>query len=187
MATTARLYVTEAGEAIHGILAEYATPAALFHAAEKVRDAGHANWDTFTPFPIHGLEDAMGIKRTKLPVLVAIVGLSSAGLGFFMQWWMSMDYQLPVQGKPYDSWQAFVPITFELGILLSAFTALFGMLAMNGLPRHHHPLFKKARFLASSDDRFFICIEANDAKFDPDRTRALLEQSGATSIELVEE
>lgn len=182
-----KVYVTEAGEEIHGILAEYPSPAALFHAAEKVRDAGYAKWDTFSPFPIHGMEDAMGFARTKLPVLVAVVGLSAAGLGFLMQWWMSLDYPLAVQGKPYDSWQAFVPITFELGILLSAFTAIFGMLAMNGLPRHHHPLFKKARFLSSSDDRFFICIESTDPKFDPDRVRGLLEQSGATSIELVEE
>lgn len=183
-----RVYVTESGEAIHGIMAEFATPADLFHAAEKVRDAGYKKWDTFTPFPIHGMEEAMGITRTKLPLLVAVIGLSGAGLGFLMQWWMSAaDYPLVVQGKPYGSWQAFVPITFELGILSAAFTSLIGMLALNALPRWNHPLFKKERFLSSSDDTFFVCIEAGDAKFDPERTRALLEHAGAKSIELVEE
>lgn len=184
----ARVYVTESGEAIHGILASFATPADLYHAAEKVRDQGYTKWDTYSPFPVHGMEDAMGFPRTKLPVLVACIGLSGAGLGFLMQWWMSTEgYQLVTQGKPYASWQAFVPVTFELGILFSAFTALIGMLALNGLPRHHHPLLRKERFLSSSDDGFFVCVEAADPKFDPDRTRALLEQAGATSIELVEE
>jgi len=188
MARDARVYVTESGEAIHGILAEFAKPADIYHAAEKVRDAGYSRWDAYTPFPIHGMEDAMGVKRTRLPLLVALIGLSGAGLGFLMQWWMSsVDYPLVTQGKPYASWQAFVPITFELGILSTAFATLIGMLALNGLPRWHHPLFKKERFLASSDDRFFVCIEAGDSKFHPDRTRALLEEAGATSIELVEE
>jgi hypothetical protein len=182
------VYVTEGGERIHGILAEFASPADLYHAAEKVRDAGYAKWDTHTPFPIHGMEDAMGIKRTKLPVLIFCGAMTGAGLAVLMQWWMSaVDYKLVTQGKPYFSWQAFVPITFEMGVLLSAFTALFGMLAMNGLPRLHHPLFKKERFLGSSDDKFFVAVEAGDPKFDPDRTRDLLQKAGATSIELVEE
>ncbi len=186
------LYVTEAGEPIHGILAEFATPADLYHASERVRDAGYTKWDTFTPFPIHGMEEAMGIKRTKLPLLVAAGGFTGVGLAYLMQWWMSADYHMVVQGKPYGSllsggWQPFVPITFELGILFAAFSSLIGMLALNGLPRWHHPLLKKERFLASSEDRFFVCIEAKDANFDPDKTRALLEGAGATSIELVEE
>jgi len=183
-----RLYVTEAGEPIHGIMAEFATPADIFHAAEKVRDAGYTRWDTHTPFPIHDMEEAMGVKRTLLPALVAAGGFTGVGLAYLMQWWMSaIDYELVVQGKPYNSWQAFVPITFELGILFAAFTSIIGMLALNGLPRWHHPLLKKERFLSSSDDRFFVSIEAQDPAFDPDRTRLLLEQAGATSIELVEE
>lgn len=186
--SSGRVYVTEAGEPIHGILAEFASPGDLYHAAEKVRDAGYSRWDTHTPFPIHGLEEAMGMPRTKLPVLVAVIALTGASLGFLMQWWMSsQDYPLVTQGKPFNSWQAFIPITFEMGILSAAFTALIGMLALNGLPRHHHPLFQKDRFLSSSDDKFFVCIEAGDPKFDPDRTRTLLEDAGATSIELVEE
>jgi hypothetical protein len=182
------LYVTEAGEPIHGIMAEFATPADLYHAAESVRDAGYSKWDTFSPFPIHGMEEAMGFARTKLPILVAMGAFTGVGLAYLMQWWMtSQDYPLVVQGKPYDAWQPFVPVTFELGILFAAFTSLIGMLAMNGLPRWHHPLLKKERFLSASEDRFFVCIEARDPKFDPDKTRALLESAGATSIELVEE
>jgi hypothetical protein len=185
---TGRVYVTEAGEKIYGIMAEFATPADLYHAAEKVRDAGYEKWDTHTPFPIHGMEDAMGIKRTKLPILVFVGGMTGAGLGFLMQGWMSTKgYALVTQGKPFFSWQAFVPITFELGILFSAFTALLGMLAINGLPQWYNPLLKKERFLAATDDRFFVAIEASDTKFDPEKTRRMLQDAGATSIELVEE
>jgi hypothetical protein len=182
------LYVTETGEPIHGIMAEFATPADLYHAAEKIRDAGYRKWDTFSPFPVHGMEEAMGVNRTILPLIVAAAGFTGAGLGFLMEWWMSaVDYPLVTQGKPFDSWQAFVPITFECGILFSAFAAIIGMLALNGLPRWHHPLMKKERFLSSSDDKFFVCIEAADGNFHPERTRAILEKAGATSIELVEE
>jgi hypothetical protein len=189
----ARVYVTESGEPIYGIMAEFATPADLFHAAENVRDAGYRKWDTYSPFPVHGMEEAMGITRTKLPMLVAGGAFTGVGLAYLMQWWMSkVDYPLVVQGKPFGDileggWQSFVPITFELGILFAAFTSIIGMLALNGLPRWHHPLLKKERFLAASEDRFFVCIEAGDPAFEPDKTRALLEAAGATSIELVEE
>jgi hypothetical protein len=187
-ATSNRVWETENKEKIHGVLAEFASPADLYHAAEHVRDAGYTKWDTFSPFPIHGMEEAMGVKRTILPVLVAIGGFTGAGLGFLMQAWMSgVDYQMVTAGQPFIAWQSFVPITFELGILFSAFTCIIGMLALNGLPRWNHPLFKKERFLGSSDDKYFICIEAADANFYPEKTRALLEKAGATSIELVEE
>ena len=133
-------------------------------------------------------DEAMGVKRTRLPLLVACIGFTGAGLGFLMQWWMTaVDYPLVVQGKPYGAWESFVPITFELGILFSAFASLIGMLALNGLPRWHHPLMKKERFLAVSDDRFVVCIEAGDEKFDPDKTRRLLESVGGTNIDLVED
>lgn len=188
MAAPKRMFVTETGETLYGIMAEFATPAALYHACEAVRDAGYTKWDSFSPFPVHGMEGAMGIRRTRLPLLVAVLGLTGSGLALLMQGWMSaVDYPVMTQGKPYFSWQAFVPITFELGILFAAFTALLGMLARNALPRFHHPLMKKERFLASGDDRFFVCIEAADPAFDPDKTRAALLAAGATSIELVEE
>lgn len=187
-AAASRVFVTESGQRLYGMMAEFATPADLYHAAEKVRDAGYEKWDTYSPFPIHGMEEAMGVRRTILPVLVFCGGMTGAGLGYLMQWWISaVDYQMMTQGKPFHTWQAFVPITFELGVLLSAFTTLIGMLALNGLPRWNHPLLKKERFLASSDDKFFIAIEVEDKNFDPERTRRLLEGAGATSIELVEE
>jgi hypothetical protein len=181
-------FVTASGARVHGILAEFDTPAAVYHAAERVRDAGYTAWDVHSPFPIHGIDGAMGIKRNILPVIVAGGAFTGAGLGYLMQWWMTaVDYRLVVQGKPYGAWEPFTPVTFELGVLFSAFTALFAMLMLNGLPRWNHPLFKKDRFLRSSDDRFFVVIEASDQKFDPKGTRELLAGSGATHVEVVED
>jgi hypothetical protein len=183
-----KIYKTESGERVHGIMAEFATPADLYHAAEKVRDAGYRQWDVYSPFAIHGMDEAMGAPATKLPLIVGFMGLSGAGLGYLMQWWMTaMDYPLVVQGKPFDAWEQFIPITFEVGVLFTAFSTLFGMFAFNKLPMWHHPLMKKERFLRVSDDRFVICIESKDAKFDPAATRSLLEKAGATGIDLVEE
>jgi len=181
------LYVTEAGKPLYGVLAEFANPAEVIHACEKVRDAGYHNWDLHTPFPIHGMEEAIGIKRTKLPLIAACVGLTAAALGFCMQIYMNVDYKMVVQGKPYTAWEPLVPITFELGILFTAFTCIIGMLALNGLPRYHHPLFSSARFLNCSDDKFFIAIESIDPKFEPTQTRELLRNAGAKNIELVED
>jgi hypothetical protein len=181
-------FVTEAGQPVHGMLAEFDGPAGVYHAAEKVRDAGYSRWDVHTPFPIHGIEDAMGVRRTILPVIMALGAFTGVFGALLMQWWMtSVDFPLVVQGKPYDAWEPWTPVTFELGVLLSAFTALISMLALNGLPRYHHPLFHKDRFLRSGQDRFFICVEASDPKFDPHRTRRLRESAGALDIDLVEE
>lgn len=181
-------FVTEKGERVHGVIARFKDPAAVYHAAEKVRDAGYKKWDVHAPFPIHGIEEAIGEKRTKLPLIVAAGGFTGAGLGFLMQYWMSaVDYELVVQGKNFGDWEPFLMVTFELGILFAAFSALFGMLALNGLPRFNHPLLKKTSFLASSDDAFFIHIEADDKKFSPEETRALLESTGGYDIELVED
>lgn len=181
-------FVTPSGARVHGVLAEFDTPAAVYHAAEMVRDAGYKTWDVHAPFPIHGIDRAMGIPRNIIPVLVATGGLSGAGLGFLMQYWMTaIDYRMVVQGKPYGAWEPFTPITFELGVLFAAFTALIGMLMLNGLPRWNHPLFKKDRFLRSSDDKFFVVIESSDAKFDPKATRELLSKAGATHVEIVED
>lgn len=186
------LFVTESGAELHGVLAEFAGPAEIYKAAEIVRDAGYSKWDCYAPFPVHGLDEAMGIPRTKLPLMVAGGGFTGATLGYLMQYWISNIYPLVTQGKPYGSlseggWQSFVPVTFELGILFSAFTALFGMLAMNFLPRHNHPLLKKESFLRVSDDAYMIAVEAADKRFDPIKTRELLLKAGATRIELVEE
>lgn len=182
-----KIYKTESGEVVYGIMAEYATPADLYHAAEKVRDAGYRKWDVYSPFPVHGMDEAMGTPLTKLPLVIGTVGLSGAGLGYLMQWWMTkVDYPMVVQGKPYGAWEPWVPITFELGILCTAFAAIIGMLAFNKLPMWHHPLMRKERFLRVSDDRYVICIESADPKFDPEGTRKLLEHAGGRHVELVE-
>lgn len=181
-------FVTESGTAVYGIVAEFATPASVYHAAEKMRDSGFAKWDVYSPYPMHGLDEAMGVKRTILPVLVATGAFTGVGLAYLMQWWMSaVDFQIVVQGKPYGAWEPFVPITFEMGVLFAAFTSLFGMLALNGLPRFNHPLFRSERFLSVSDDRYMIAVEADDPKFDPEQTRAFLESLGGTDIELIED
>lgn len=186
--TAHKHYKTEKGDKVYGMMAEFPDPTAIIHAAKKVRDAGFRRWDVYSPFPVHGMDEAMGVARTKLPLLVGVVALSFAGLGFFFQWGVSQElYPLVVQGKPAGAWQPLIPITFEFGVLGTAFSTLIGMLAFNALPRFHHPLMKKERFLRVSDDRFIICIEARDEKFDPKGTRKLLEGAGATSVELVEE
>lgn len=161
---------------LHGILAEYDNPTALVRAAKKVRDAGYTHWDTFTPYPIHGIERAMGIRMTRLPWLVfgaAMIGLSTAALLQYVT--NAVDYRWLVSGKPFWSWPANVPIIFELTILFSAFAALGGMLIFNNLPLPSHPLDLKERFARVTDDRFFLLIEARDAAFDEKETRALLE------------
>lgn len=181
-------FVSESGKRIYGMVAEFADAPAFYHAAEKCRDAGYTRWDAYTPFPVHGMEEAMGIKRTKLPVHAFMAGCTGVALALLMQYFMNdWDYQFIVQGKPTNAWEPFVPITFELGVLLTAFTCLFGMLMLNGLPRFHHPLFNSERFLRVSNDRLIIAIEADDPSFDPDATRRLLEEAGGTHIELIED
>jgi hypothetical protein len=170
----------------HGMLAEYSTTASIYHACEKVRDAGYTRWDAHTPFPVHGLDAAMGLSRSKLPWFVLFCGLSGASLAFALQWWTSVVAQpLVIAGKPLFSWQAFVPVTFEVGVLFAAFGAVFGMLAMNGLPQLYHSVFHSERFSRASDDRFFISIESTDPNYDETKTRALLEEAGADHVEFI--
>ncbi len=181
-------FVTEKGDPVFGYLAQFASPSAVYHAAERVRDSGYESWDLFSPFPIHGIDEAMGQKRTILPVLVACGAFTGTFCAFLMQFWMSaVDYPMVKQGKPWGAWEPFMPIGFELSILFAAFTALIGMLALNGLPRWHHPLFRKESFLRVSQDGFAICIESSDPKFHPQQTKELLQSIGATSVELVED
>ena len=179
---------TPDGGVVHCVMAEFTSAADVYHAAEQVRDAGFKKWDVFAPFPIHGIDEAIGMKRTILPFIVAggaIMGVSAALL---MQWWMgAVDYPMVVQGKPYAAWEPFIPITFEMGVLLAAFSCLFGMLALNGLPRWNHPLLKNERFLRISDDAFAIVIEAGDPKFQGADTASMLQGMGATHVEMVEE
>lgn len=161
----------------------------LLHACEQMRDAGFTRWDAHTPFPVHGLNDAMGLRPSKLPWLVLGGGLTGLALGLLMQWWMNaVDYPYLISGKPLFSLPANIPVIFELTILLSAFAAFFGMLLINGLPRFHHPVFSSARFHKVTDDRFFISVEAGDPRFDRVQTREFLAGLGGVGIEeLVEE
>ncbi|MGH7130787.1 MAG: DUF3341 domain-containing protein [Phycisphaerales bacterium] len=188
MSSRTRIFKTEAGDDVYGVMAEYANPADLAHAAEKVRDAGYRKWDVYSPFPVHGMEESMGLTPTRLPLLVGVLGLSGAVLGMLFQIWVGTEgFRTVVQGKPYGAWQPFIPVTFEFGVIFTAFSALIGMLAFNGLPRWHHPLLTKERFLRCSDDKFVIAVEAADEKFEPEATRRLLQLAGAVSIELVED
>jgi len=183
-----KVYKTEDGKRIYGVVAEFPNPAVISHAAARVRDGGYTRWDVYSPFPVHGMDEAMGVKLTKLPYLVAVTALSLAAIGYLFQVLVSGHlYPLVVQGKPYAAWEPFMPIIFEFGVIGTAFSTLIGMLAFNGLPRFHHPLLTKERFLRASDDRFFICIEARDPKFEPSNLRKLFENSGATYIDIVEE
>lgn len=169
------------------LVAEFDTPAQIVEAAGAVSDAGYRDFDAHTPFPIHGLDRAMKVPGSKLGWIVFAHGLFGGCFALWFQWWMSaVDYPIVIGGKPYFSYQAFVPITFALTILLSAFGTVFGMFFLNRLPRWSHPVLAHPDFRRSTDDKFFISIESTDPKFDATRTRALLEQIGGKRIALVE-
>ncbi|MBK1790402.1 DUF3341 domain-containing protein [Persicirhabdus sediminis] len=175
---------------VYGYLAEYESASALYKAAEKVRDAGFKKWDCYSPFPIHGLDNAMGMKRSILPYLVFCGGTLGLITGFTLAYTTQVViYPTVVQAKPANIFTtaAFFPILFELTILLSGFTTLFGVLGLMGLPRLNHPLFASKQFKRVTDDAFFIAVEARDPNFNADATRELLEEAGGTNIELVEE
>ena len=172
----------------YGLLAQYEDVDAIKKAAEKVRDAGYTNWDCHTPFPVHGLDPAMGIRRTRLPYVIITGGILGFLTAIVMQWWMNaIDYPYIISGKPYWSVPANVPIMFELTVLFSGLTAFFATLGRCGFPRFHHPLFNSERFLKVTDDKFFLAIEANDPKYDAAGTKELLESTSPTAIESVED
>ncbi|MBX7098243.1 MAG: DUF3341 domain-containing protein [Myxococcaceae bacterium] len=174
-------------KSLWGVLAQYETPAAVFHACEKVRDEGYQQWDSCAPFPVHGLEKAMGVKPSKLPWAVLIVGvLGSSLMLFFQTWAMGNAYPFVVGGKPLFSLPAFVPIWYEITVLSSCVTAFLANWIMNGLPQPYHPAFASKAFERVTDDKFFIMIEATDPKFDLEKTTALLKSSGATMVEELE-
>jgi hypothetical protein len=171
-----------------GLLAEFETPDELLHAARRAREAGYLRMDAYTPFPIHGLSDAMGFRPTKLPLLVLAGGIIGGAAALATMWYSAtIHYPLNVAGKPFASWPMFIPITFELAVLFAAFSAVFGMLGMNGLPMPYHPVFNAPRFAFASRDRFFLCIESSDAKFQEERVRAFLTDLGSKEVVAVEE
>jgi hypothetical protein len=171
---------------LFGIVAEFANPGALFRGCEKIRDAGFKQWDAHSPFPVHGLDRAMGLGQSHVSWVALASGLTGASLGMLLQWWVSVEaYPLVISGKPLFSWQAFIPITFELGVLFAALGSVAAMLHFNRLPRWHHPVFNAERFDRMTDDRFFISIEAADPRFELERTQQLLRDAGATHLEVV--
>jgi ActD protein len=161
---------------LYGLLAEFDSPTAVVTAARKAREAGYVKLDAFTPFPIHELDEALKVPRTILPWLVFAGGLAGLLGGFAMQYWMSaVDYPLNIGGRPLASWPAFVIPSYEMTILFASITAVVGMIALNGLPMPYHPLFNAPNFTNATADRFFLCIETKDAKFDATGTRQFLE------------
>ncbi len=170
-----------------GALLEFTDPDAMREAAGKVRDAGYENWDAYSPFPVHGLDRKMGIKRTKLPFVVFVGGATGLLAGTLLQYATNaVDYPFVTSGKPLSSIPAWIPVSFELTVLLAAFGAFLGMLAMNGLPRFWHPTFTSKRFARVTNDRFFIGINADDPKFDKKQTVTFLAGLGGTHVELLE-
>jgi len=156
-------------------MAEFETPEEILHAAERARAEGYRRMDGYSPFPVEGLAEAVGFGKTKLSWIVICGGLTGACGGFFLQWWPNViGYPLNIGGKPYNSWPSFIPITFELTILFSALSAVFGMIALNGLPQPYHPVFNAPNFDLASRDRFFLCIEARDPKFNLQATKDFL-------------
>ena len=172
----------------YAIMAEFDTPAAILHAAQKVRDNGYRHWDVFTPFPIHGMDGAMGMKNSIVGWFSFIGGCTGYTTGMLMIYFMNaVDYPIVIGGKPMFSPFAAFPPSYELTILFGAFGALLGMLFLNRLPRLHHPLLKNSRFAQATNDRFFVVIESSDPKYSENETRRLLETTGSKHIELVEE
>ena len=172
----------------YGMIAEFETAADILHAAEKVRDAGFRQWDVYTPFPVHGMDRAMGMRNSKVGWFSFIGGVTGYTLGMLMIWWTNAhNYPIVVGGKPMFSPFSAFPPSYELTILLGAFGSLFGMLFLNRLPRLHHPLLKHRRFALATHDRFFVVIETADPKYSANETRGMLEKLGSKHIEVVEE
>lgn len=172
----------------YGLIAEFKTVTAVYHAAEKIRDAGFKNWDVLSPFPIHGIDRAMGIKRSKVPRFTLIGGICGCLTGILIVWFMNAhDYPLIVGGKPYFSFIFPFPVFYELTILLGAFGSFFGMFLSNKLPMHYHPVFEKAGFARATDDHFYIVIETKDPLFDASKTATFLRELGGQDITVLKE
>ncbi len=168
----------------YGLMTEFEDPREFVVACTKVRDSGFLHWDAHTPFPVHGMDEAMGIRGTRLPFIILGGGLTGMGLSLLMIWWMNgVNYPFVISGKPLFGLPAAIPITFELTVLLSALSTFFGMWLSNGLPRLSHPLFSSERFRRATADRFFIVIEARDPHFDRGKTREFLASLGGTVVE----
>ena len=173
-------------DGVYGLLAECPNPGVLIAAARKMHAAGYRHFDTHSPFPIHGMDRAMGLGQSKVGYLTLIGGITGLGLATWLQWWTSaIDYPVNISGKPFFAMEAAIPIMFELTVLLAALLTVGGMLAMNGLPRPYNPLFYSSEFPRVTDDAFFLHVAASDSNFDLAATETLLREAGATSIEVI--
>jgi hypothetical protein len=171
---------------IYGLMAEFEDPTSLVTATERAHHEGYRHMDAYSPYPIEELHDALGARHTKLPLIVLIGGLVGCLGGYALQYWSSViAYPLNIGGKPLHSWPAFIPVTFECTILAAALSCVLGMLALNGLPMPYHPVFNLARFALASRNRFFLCIEATDPKFDLEATRRFLESMEPREVSTV--
>ena len=168
---------------IYGLMAEFDSAQALVDAGRKTREAGYKKIDAYSPFPIEGLAEEIGMHFDEIPLTVLIGGIIGGSTGYLMQYWMAaVDYPLNIGGKPPHSWPAFIVITFEMTILFAGISAVLGMLAFNGLPMPYHPVFNVPRFALASKDRFFLIIFSTDKNYDPARTRQFLERLNPISV-----
>jgi hypothetical protein len=168
---------------LYGLMAEFDNPTDLVAAARRTYEEGYRKINGYSPFPIEELSEAIGFHRTGLPIIVLIGGIIGCVGGYFMQYYLeAIEYPINVGGRPFHSWPAFIPITFETTVLCAAFAAVFGMLALNGLPQPYHPVFNVPSFALATKDKFFLAIEAKDPKFDYEVTRRFIESLGAREV-----
>jgi Protein of unknown function (DUF3341) len=172
---------------VYGLMAEFDTPEDLLDAAHRAYAEGYRRMDAYSPFPVAGLSEAIGFHRTKLPLIVLLGGVAGGLGGYLLQYYTAViDYPLNVGGRPLHSWPAFIPVTFEMAVLIAALFAVLGMLALNGLPMPYHPVFNVPRFELASRNLFFLCIESVDPRFDFERTRQFLQSLRSRQVHEVE-
>ncbi len=180
--------MSERRSQLFGVMGEFSTPEDLLAATKKAREAGYKHVEAYTPFPVEGLSEAVGFKWTAVPLLTLMGGLGGGLTGFGLQYWVAaITYPLNIGGRPLNSWPAFIPVTFELTVLGASIFAVFSMLALNKLPQPYHPVFNVERFSQASTDKFFLCIEARDPKFDLVETSKFLQSLHAQHVNEVKD